>query len=208
VSLVVGRGVAGVRVWRWLIFALLLAFLALHAGMAAVTGYQYFAGTVRVPGYPSNKKFRSELRNLDPGYRLPCDLRESSLLTPTRWWTLNLLVRWFGAAPSSYQGPYPDRKTAWAEIRSSTRSVPRAALAEPFVIDGQTIRLLPHDLQRALPREYFTADDANATVALKLLEGTCLLLGRWSGANYCVEMIDTRRLGWFARYEFIPMDME
>ncbi|HEU4577874.1 MAG TPA: hypothetical protein VFS67_06450 [Polyangiaceae bacterium] len=47
-----------------------------------------------------------------------------------------------------------------------------------------------------------------ATVALKLLEGTCLLLGRWAGANYRVEMIDTSRLGWFAHYEFIPMDME
>jgi hypothetical protein len=179
-----------------------------HAGTAGMTAYQYFAGTVRVPGFPSNKKFRSEIRNLDPEYRIPCDLTEPSLFTPTQERTLELLVRWFGPVPGSYQGAYPDRKTAWAALRSATLSVPRAALSQPLVIDGQTIRLSPSDIRRALARESIADDDSNQTVAMKLFEGNCLLIGRWSGTNYCVEMIDTSRFGWFARYEYIPMDMD
>jgi hypothetical protein len=207
-SLVVGRAVALVGGGRKVLLGLLLAFLLLHAGTAGMTAYQYCTGTVRVPGFPSNKKFRSEIRNLDPKYRMPCDLGDPSLLTPTRELTLELLVRWFGPVPGSYQGPYPDRKTAWAASRSATLSVPRAAISQPLVVDGQTIRLSPSDIRRALPRESLTSDDSNPTVALRLFEGTCLLVGRWSGANYCVEMIDTSRIGWFARYEFIPMDMD
>ncbi|MEO8179199.1 MAG: hypothetical protein ABI895_10240 [Deltaproteobacteria bacterium] len=100
--LVVGRAVALLRAGRKVLLALLLAFLALHAGTAAVTGYQYFAGTVRVPGFPSNKRFRSEIRNLDPEYRVPCELADPSLLfTPTHERTLELLVRWFGPVPGS-----------------------------------------------------------------------------------------------------------
>jgi hypothetical protein len=45
-------------------------------------------------------------------------------------------------------------------------------------------------------------------VTLTLFEGTCLLIGRWSGANYCVELIDTSGTGWFARYEFYLPNME
>jgi hypothetical protein len=81
---VVGRAAVLVRTARKVAVAVLLAFLALHAGMAGVTAFQYFAGTVRVPGYPANKKFLSEATNLDPVYRVAGDLREPSLFTPTR----------------------------------------------------------------------------------------------------------------------------
>jgi len=183
----------------------LLVPLALHAGVAAVTTQQYFSGAVRVPGYPANKKFGVEARNLDPVYRVACDLEEYSWVTPTRWRTLELLVRWFGPVPGSYQGPYPDRETAWAFVRSAQRSVAPAALSQPLVVDGQAIRLSAVDIQRALPPEE-ALDDSNARVALKMFEGTCLLIGHWSGVNYCVELIDTGGLGWFARYVFAPDD--
>jgi hypothetical protein len=97
---------------------------------------------------------------------------------------------------------------AWAAIRSASLSVPRAALSQPLLIDGQTIRCSPSDVRHALPRQSITNDDSNATVTLKLLEGSCLLIARWSGENYCVEMIDTSRVGWFARYEFFLPNME
>lgn len=203
-----GRAVTLVRAGRKVLLALLLAVLALHAAVSTQTAYQYFAGTVHLPGVPVNKKFRSELGNLDPVYRIPCDLRDLSLVTRARKRTLGLLVRWFGPVPGSYQGPYPDREMAWAAVRSASLSVPRAALSRPLVVDGQTIRLSPADIRRVFPGESMTTDDSNPAVVLKLWEGTCLLIGRWSGANYCVEMIDTSRVGWFARYEYYLPNME
>jgi hypothetical protein len=124
---------------------------------------------------------------------------------------LELLVRWFGPVPGSYQGPYPDRETAWAVARSEWRSLPPTAFLQPVVIEGQTIRLSPSDIRRALPQLAFPThdpDDSDRPVALKLFEGTCLLIGRWSGENYYVELLDTSRLGWFTRYKFNPPNME
>lgn len=192
------------RAARRVLWTLLLALVVLLAGVPGVTTQRYFAGTVQIPGFPANKKFLSEATNLDPVYRVPCDLRDSSPFTGARRRTIELLVRWFGPVPGSYQGPYPDRETAWAAARSTSLSVPSAALSQPLIVDGQTIRLSPSDIWRALPRQSILSEDSNATVELKMFEGTCLLIGRRSGANYCVELIDTSGLGWFARYEFAP----
>lgn len=192
------------RAGRRVLCALPLALVVLLAGVPGVTAWQYFDGTARLPGFPANKKFLSEATNLDPVYRVPCDLGDSSPFTGARRKTIELLVRWFGPVPGSYQGPYPDRETAWAAARSSSLSVPSVALSQPLIVDGQTIRLSPSDIRRALPRQSILSEDTNASVALKIFEGTCLLIGRRSGANYCVELIDTSGRGWFARYEFAP----
>ena len=201
------RAAALVRALRKLPFALLLTLLALHAGVSAMTTQQYFAGTVRAPGYPTNHKFESEITNLDPEYRVPCDLADYTQLTRARLRTLELLVHWFGPVPGSYQGPYPDRETAWAVARSAWLSLPPAALSQSLVIDGQTIRLSPSDIRRAVPQRSSSADDFEPTVTLKFFEGTCLLIGHWSGENFRVEMIDTTRIGWFARYEYYLPNM-
>jgi hypothetical protein len=202
-----GRAAAFCRAAFKLLVALLLALLALHAGISAMTAQQYFAGTVRAAGYPSNYKFESEITNLHPKYRVPCALADYTQLTRARLRTLDFLVRWFGPVPGSYQGPYPDRETAWAVARSAWRSVPPTALLQPLVVDGQAIRLSLSDLRSALPQLSFRTYDSDLPVALKLFEGTCLLIGRWSGPNYRVELIDTSRIGWFARYEYDVVNM-
>ena len=197
-----GRAAAIVRALPKLLFGLLLTALVLHTGVSAITAEQYFSGTVRAPGYPTNYKFESETSNLDPEYRVPCDLADYTQLMRARLRTLELLVRWFGPVPGSYQGPYPDRETAWALARSAFLSLPPAALSQALVVQGQTIQLSPSDIGHALTQQSSTSDDPNPSVALKLFERTCLLIGHWSGENYRVEMIDTSRIGWFARYEF------
>ncbi|HVZ31161.1 MAG TPA: hypothetical protein VG963_01970 [Polyangiaceae bacterium] len=176
--------------------------------MSAVTAQQYFAGTVRAAGYPANYKFESEATNLHPKYRVPCERGDYTQLTRARLRTLEFLVRWFGPVPGSYQGPYPDRATAWALARSAFLSLPPAALSQPFVVQGETIRLSPSDIRHTFIQQSSASDDSNPNVALKLFEGTCLLIGHWSGENYRVEMIDTSRIGWFARYEFNLRNLE
>jgi hypothetical protein len=193
---------------RRILLATLLVTLALLAPLAVVAGvtaYEYFAGTVLRPGYPAGSKSRHEVFNLDPEYRIGCDLRDASgLLARTRKRTLDLMVRWFGPVPGSYQGPYPDREMAWAAVRSAQLVVEPTALSHPVIVDGQRFALLPTDVQHALGSVVRAPNDPYGTVALKVFEDTCLLLGQWSGGNYSVEMIDTSGVGWFARYVFSP----
>jgi hypothetical protein len=170
------------------------ALLAVVAGVAGATAYEYFSGTVLRPGSPSGDGSFLELHNLDPEYRIGCDLHTASgVLAPTRMRTLELLVHWFGPVPGSYQGPYPEHVF-----------VEPTALAEPLVVDGQAIQLRPADIKRALGPPVQAQDDPYGQVALKIFEDTCLLLGHWSGGNYDVDMIDTSRVGWFAHYVYSP----
>lgn len=185
---------------------LLLAALAIIGVVAGVTAHEYFAGTVLRPGYPTGWKSSHELNNLDPEYRIGCDLRAASgVLARTRMLTLELLRHWFGPVPGSYQGPYPEREMAWAAVRSAHVFVEPTALAQPLVVDGQAIALRPTEVRRALGSLARAPDDPYGKVALKIFEDTCLLLGRWrDDGNYDVNMIDTSGVGWFAHYVYPP----
>lgn len=89
-------------------------------------------------------------------------------------------------------------------MRSAHVSIEPAALSQLLFVDGQSIHLTPRDVQRAFARGAPSEDGTRSTVALKVFEGTCLLIGMWLGANYHVELIDTSGRGWFARYVYFP----
>jgi hypothetical protein len=198
--------VAFLRTRRRAFLAALFAPLAPLAVVAGFTAYQYFTGTIRIPGFPSGTTFRSEMGNLDPEYRIDCERDESpGVLARTRMRTLEFMVSWLGPVPGSYQGPYPDRQMAWAAVRSAHVFLEPTALAHTIAVDGQSFQLPPTDVQRVLRWTAPTEYEPNPTVALKVFEGTCLLIGHASGETYQVEMFDTSRLGWFARYVY-PAD--
>jgi hypothetical protein len=191
------------RTRRWARLWLLLVPLLPPLTVCGVTSYQYLVGTVRTPTWIG---FSRERANLDREYRVgssvPSDKPWASLVARIQHRTLYTLVDWFGPVPGSYQGPYPDRQTAYAEARSALLLVAPAALTRPLQLQRRSIQLSSRDLQLVL--SWTPALEVEDTVvAVKLFERTLLLIGFDSGQYYHVELIDTSGFGWFARYAFL-----
>jgi hypothetical protein len=191
------------RALLWLLLVPVLPLLV----VSGATSYEYLAGSVRVPGFPAGARSVREHHNLDREYRVLGGVRSERILpwtllvARTRRYTLATLVDWFGPVPGSYQGPYPDRETAFASARAARVFATPEALTQPLLVGGRSILLSAQDLQRVF--EWSPSTQAEGSVlALHLFEGTCLLIGFSSGDSYHVELVDTAGFGWFARYVF------
>ena len=206
---IVGMLIAFWRTRRKVFLGFLLLPLVPLVLIAGVTGYEYFDGTVRVPGSPVGARGSREMHNLDrdlrvlSGERIGQNFPWTRIVRRTRRRTLEFLVDQLGPVPGSYQGPYPDREMAFAAVRAAQVFVEPPALSQPLVVDGRSIHLQPKDIERIFGWRLPPQEAISPSVALKLFEGTCLLVGlRFGGGYYHVEMVDTSGFGWFGRYVF------
>ncbi|HKO89863.1 MAG TPA: hypothetical protein VJU61_01850 [Polyangiaceae bacterium] len=188
----------------------LVVITAPHVFYSARMASGYFAGTAKVCWPPAELRRREEVVNLHPKYR--------AFVRP--YWRIDLWSLWFarieqgtfaalssvlGPMQGSYVGPYPSREAVARALIDAKTFVLPSELEGSHSIGGRIF-----DLSAALAARVlldFDGEPAAAgsnSLALALIDETCLVVGYTSWSKYHAELVDTAGFGWFAHYVFVP----